>query len=621
MEEDIISFYDSCLTGLEIYYDFAGPIFDSLSLEPKATSELLINRCNQIHKEDGPEIEKSISVLFIRDALLTRNVTFEKMFFTSGLLNSFENILQLVIGTRRWEDVDVLFETEEGSRFYIKILLLMFQELMPKKNPKVIDAYGQLRDEGVPFVLVQNDSMLNKPYYKDDSKQSELANSQTSHYSQIKSSKKSTKPEEPVRHLPQKPSNIPDINQIRRELAIKRQELYTQVKNQTTYKQNEANTTLAKNTEIMALLDKYPDTFTQYMVSHIELTSKVENKIKEAAAKPKTYPKIREELLLLFEHTENELKVEDGSAKKIEEIGKEKPEPLMEQNLENTSELYENLDYDDKPLNMNSPFKSGENRIPKKNLSVISEIEGSITQHDESEFYDFNPKIQRPKEPITVNEDLSEEESVMMFIDERARQPVHTNKIISEVKVQENAKPIVFNEADAVDPHVVSFKEYFNMHNDYKGGPVKSSIRDKVRKVWDKPKPNIVLTVHQYAKQGDNQEVHKLEQENNRLKNDLKLALMAKQNTFEELKDENKKLKDQIRLNEMEYVQKVMYMEKNTKADNNNGKDKTSEPKKIQKVDQAVYKHDSLTDVAEELKLANDDMCNMIKDLQWENVR
>lgn len=697
MEDHVIEFYDNCIQALELYTEYAGTVFDSLSTHSQTTSDFLIKRCHQIQKEETTETEKALSIVFLRDALLGDNFIFEKLFYKSGLISSFESVLQLVEGCYEWEDMEVLFDTVEGSRFYIKVLLLMFTEILSRNNTKVVSVYMQMKDSGVPFHLIEKDPQLFKPYFIDESKKKDLGNSKASEYSQIKSSKKPDKHNEPVQKtiIPQ-PQKQSDMKQVVNDIASRRTSIYNVLKAQTTYKEIESDKIVATNKEILDLLNQYPDTFSMYMVLHIELTDKIEIKMKEINKDTKRYNVVREELLELIEKTEKDIANENGGNKlKQPELYNDF---IMNDNKSNnnTLELYDNIQYDDKPLleDLQPPFI--EEKLPQKKLSIISEIESSINETETNQYYNFdnntrNNYINTPiKQPVALyhNENIPNKQPVVLYHNENTpnnpqygnydqssnrkmpieqkdgslydaditpdeiqyvnydqthgrrapiqqKEDLYDNDITpEEIYFYHTEKPKnpngINKKIDVVDerldiglksnnePQVQSFKEYFKNNNELNHGHVKSSIRDKLCRAWEKPKSNILLTVHKYEKGNPDKQLKQLEIENQKLKEELTSALVAKQSTLEELKAENKKLMEKMKLNEIEYVQKVLYMEKT--ATETKSKSESIKNNKVTKVDQGVSIKNHLPEVAEELKAANDNMLLMIHDLQSENV-
>ena len=164
MDDDTIYFYMECLQNFEIYKEYSPVIFEALAKSPKETFGYLLDECVEIQKSARDGIEKIVSLIFVRDSLLKANDLFEKMLNKTTLLEDLGKVLHSVKGLSDWKKLGNILDTHEDSVLYIKTILMLFVELLPKNNSKFCLLYINLEKKGVPFVLVENDTQLHKPY-------------------------------------------------------------------------------------------------------------------------------------------------------------------------------------------------------------------------------------------------------------------------------------------------------------------------------------------------------------------------------------------------------------------------------------------------------------------------
>ena len=617
MEDQAKEFYDDCIQDVELYTEYATFVFESLKSNPNATSEFLIKKCNEIQQSEASETEKALSILFIRDALLSGNQTFEMLFFKSELLKSFENILQLVSYCNKWEDIKVIFETEEGSRFYIKVLLLMFQEFLSKTDNNAIKLYMQLKDKKVPFHLVEQDPMLKKTYYIEEAKQNGTSNNHSTQYTQIKSSKKPRNEKSIRTSEKHDPINNNEIPRVAKEISSKREEIYVLLKNSNKYKKEEYDKILNINKSIVSLMNSYHDIFSTYIALHIELTDKIESKIKQTHNNPECYADVQHELIKLIENTELELKnLENDDIKSMKTTNLQPFKPGNNQNNDITN-ICDNLDYNDEPLDIDFPSQLSPLKRNNKNLSVISEMEDTLTNNANTDYYDFDRKTEFNTELKHNNISAAEKDETEIEFENIRNDNKNKDKPIINDYIKLDDKTNLENNKVITETfknqNVHSFQEYFKNQPNKELVPIKSNIRDKLKKVWERPKSNIVFKMNKNNEGVDKQEVEKLKEENQKLKTELKSSLISNELKLKELVDENKKLNERLKMNEMEYIQKILYMEKQKDGDKDNN---DYEDKK----DKAVYTDELPLHDLKELKDANDDKINKIKTLNIENV-
>lgn len=293
MEDHIVEFYNNCIQELDLYVEYAHVVFENLEALPKTISTFLIQRCYEIQISQGPEIEKILSLLFVRDAVLENNKIFEEILLASGMLKSFYRVLELTIGCKGWENMPVLFESKEGSCFYISILMMLFIDLASKANTHVVKLYYSLKDNFVPFSLVKTDPYLSKPYYikslsppRDDIK----SKSTFIDVSAIKMKERSQYLKSQNLIESRVTSNKEDIESA---ICRHRRRIYDLLNERPEFDWEDLDTAASINGQISELLNKHPKPLSDYVILHMGLVKNIKMKSEDVFEQPDRYPKAR----------------------------------------------------------------------------------------------------------------------------------------------------------------------------------------------------------------------------------------------------------------------------------------------------------------------------------------